>query len=85
MRLLISAAPTEFGVSEAPMTATDLGRNILSRLRTDMQLSGIPVSPTETITPSIHGAIDPDQKMRMPGHVGPGIQNTEAARPQQRT
>ncbi len=35
--LAISADPTEFGRSEAPSTATERGRNILSRLRMDMQ------------------------------------------------
>jgi hypothetical protein len=36
MRFVISAAPTDFGRADAPMTAIDRGRNILSRLRIDM-------------------------------------------------
>src|SRR5690348_491265 len=36
VRLRISAAPTECGRSDAPITATDRGRNIRSRLRIDM-------------------------------------------------
>ena len=35
VKFVISAEPTEFGLSVAPMTATDCGRNILSRLRMD--------------------------------------------------
>jgi hypothetical protein len=34
-KFVINAEPTEFGLSEAPKTATDCGRNILSRLRID--------------------------------------------------
>ena len=36
VRLRISAAPTECGLSDAPITATERGRNIRSRLRIDM-------------------------------------------------
>jgi hypothetical protein len=36
MRFAISAAPTDFGRTDAPMTAIDRGRNSLSRLRIDM-------------------------------------------------
>jgi len=32
----MSAEPTDFGLSEAPMTAIDRGRNILSKLRVDI-------------------------------------------------
>ena len=35
-RLVISAEPTDFGLSDAPKTAMDRGRNILSRLRMDI-------------------------------------------------
>ena len=36
IRFAISAEPTEFGLSEAPITAIERGANILSRLRMDM-------------------------------------------------